>query len=711
VAWSQRRSDRRDAAPHARISRTWSGEDWGEARVSHAVRPWVALDAEGRDWGIRPAIGGAPAAAVGVDGEHDLPDAMMSDRNGNLSARPVRTAALAPYAGGRGRLLVRRLGADVAVLVDEGSGWRALGQPTSLDDPRFRAVGAPAVASTPDGQVLVAWVVAGAIGPEGANAAGLAARHWDGQAWRTLSDPTAPALLDPWPEGPERVSERTRRDRRAQARWRKRWGRRSATDWPSPVAVALTDAGPVVSWDPTGGRALLRHDGAAWHRIRLPGEDGEGLALGRRRDGGLRVARVRDGALLVHDLVEGRLRPRPGLPSEGAGMPALDGDLLAWRQEVTGGSTIRVARWEGHWAALGTPAAPPAGDHPGMAAAAVAGTPGAPVVVSATDGPTAHLTPWTLADGRWTAGASTPAAHGRPRQATRTDAGLLVTWTDRRARRAAMHAARLEADGTWSSLPGPGPDGALLASPRPGDAVLALGEARGTPTALVRDGTTVQGLQFAEGRWWSRLPTLPLPGETPAVAAALGADGRALVAAWIPRDEAVGLAVHRLEGEAWVPVPLSGACQPTGHTPVSLDVAAGPADTWAIAWRTQRPTSRQAGPTTVCRLDGDRWTTLPPAPAPEDGRIPRSTEPMPVSLAWAGTDLVLAARGMGPYGPATVASRWDGAAWQPLATTPTGAPTGPGGLLADETGACLWWTAEATDGPRVAITCAARGDG
>jgi hypothetical protein len=84
---------------------------------------------------------------------------------------------------------------------------------------------------------------------------------------------------------------------------------------------------------------------------------------------------------------------------------------------------------------------------------------------------------------------------------------------------------------------------------------------------------------------------------------------------------------------------------------------------------------------------------------------------MPVSLAWAGTDLVLAARGMGPYGPATVASRWDGAAWQPLATTPTGAPTGPGGLLADETGACLWWTAEATDGPRVAITCAARGDG
>lgn len=83
---------------------------------------------------------------------------------------------------------------------------------------------------------------------------------------------------------------------------------------------------------------------------------------------------------------------------------------------------------------------------------------------------------------------------------------------------------------------------------------------------------------------------------------------------------------------------------------------------------------------------------------------------MPVHLDWAGHELLIAVRGITADGPAMQASRWDGTAWHSVIATPQDHPTGPGGLLADRTGACLWWTAEATDGPRAAIACADRSE-
>jgi len=713
VAWSQRRAHRSDEAPFERISRAWDGRTWAAARRSRAVVAWMGLDAHGTDWGLVPAVGDQSAVSVDADSSTPLPEALVLDRHGEPRPRALEAAALAPGPEGQGRLLARRLGADVEVLLDEGTGWRTLGSPTSLDHDRIRAVGAPAVATTPDGQVLVAWVVAGEVGPEGSVAAGVAARHWDGTTWHTLSPPEAPVLLDPWPAGPDRVSERTREDRSAQAAWKKRWGRRNATDWPGPLAVVLTGDGPVLSWSPTDGRRVLRHDGTRFTELPVPEGAVTELALGRRADGGLRIATVLDGALQVHDLMDGVLEARPGLSTTTASSPALDGDLIAWRERIPGGSAVRAARWASGWIGLGPALGPPRlqGPQPSRDRTALVGASDAPaLLVGAADD---RLEYWFLDASPWSLlpGPEAPGARGI--RSAMLDGQLLAAWQDTRGRRPALHAARRETDGveSWSPLSGPGPDGAMLERPRKADAVLALGGSAASPTALVRDGGQVVGMQHRDGRWWTRVEGLPLDPSAVGTAGAVAPDGSALVASWIRGDGAVRLLVHRSTEAGWSTVPMPADCVPMLPGLVSLDVAAGPEDTWALAWRSHGPSGREAGPATVCTLRGDRWTLLPRAPTPRGGRVPRTTEPMPVDLGFAGTELLIAVRGVAPGGPATLASRWDGAAWQPLATTRTDQPTGPGGLLADAVGACLWWTAAGDTAPRVGVACARREPG
>lgn len=712
VAWSQRRAHRRDAAPWERMARTWDGTAWSDAQRDPAVKAWVGLDGAGLPWGLRPAVAGHPAAAVHPAGGVPLPDALRSDAVGNLTERSLDAPALDGLSHGR-RLLTRRLGAEVALLVGDPTGWTALGSPTSLDSDRIRPVGAPAVATDSADRVLVAWQVAGDVGENGSPAAGLAVRLWDGTAWTTLSPPTAPVMTDAWPAGPERVSERTRADRRAQARWRAQFGRRSADDWPSPVSVALTTEGPVVAWSPTGGAELHRWDGRAWVRLDVLGGTTDSLHIGVTTRGDLRIARIQDGALSVHDLVDGTLMARSGLPASGTSAPALHGDIIAWRARIAGGHTIRAARWEDHWVALGAPAATSEGEAPSPRPghATLGGTPAAPVALLAAGRRAGTLTAWRLVEGHWRADPAIPAPHAAHPTAHQTPTGMLVSWRDGRARGGALHALESTTGAPATPLPGAGPDASLLTEPNPDDRVLAMRQTQERAHVLVRDGDEIGRLWYRDDTWQDRVPALPLPDRTVALAGDIRGDGEALVAHWVRREDATALVLQQSTPSGWRPIAVPAACTPAASAPQSLDLAAGPDDQLALAWRSRSGTSRTAGPATVCLHDGEAWTPLPPAPGPEGGRAPLSSEAMPVNLAWAGDDLLIAVRGVSPAGPAALVSRWDGEVWDALIRTPDTAPAGESGLLADPTGACLWWTAEATGGPRVAITCASRTPG
>jgi hypothetical protein len=712
VAWSQRRAHKRDAASWERVGRTWDGAGWSEAQRTASVEAWVGLDGAGQPWGLRPGVAERPAAAQLAGGEAPLLESLVSDAVGNLTARPLDAPALGGLTNG-GPLLARRLGSELALFVRGAAGWTPLGHPTSLDSDRIRPVGAAAVSADAAGRVLVAWQVAGDVGEDGARAAGLAVRLWDGTAWSTLSPPTAPVLLDAWPAGPERASDRTRADRRAQARWRAVHGRRSADDWPGPVSVALTNDGPVVAWSPTGGAEVHHWDGEAWSPLAMPVKRADALRIGTTTAGDLRIARIENGALLVHDLVGGTLVSRPGLPARGASAPALHGDLIAWRARIAGGHTVRAARWHDHWAALGTPAARPEGESPAPTARHVTlgGTPAAPVALLTTGNRSGTLTAWRLDHGRWEADAPVAAPHAERPRAARTGAGLLISWRDGRARGGALHVAESVGGGPTTRLPGAGPEDSVLTEPQSDDRVLALRRGQDQAQALVLDGAEVSRLRHRHGTWQNRVPALPLPDGTAAVVGDIRDDGESLVAHWTRREDATALALHKSTSTGWETLAVPGPCTPGVAAPQSLDLAAGPGHHLALAWRSRGVTSRTAGPATVCVHDGQTWNTLPPAPAPEGGRAPLSSEAMPVDLAWAGDDLLIAVRGVGPAGPATVATRWDGTAWHPFARTPDTAPTGGGQLLADPSGACLWWTAEATDGPRIAITCAPRDGG
>ena len=333
------------------------------------------------------------------------------------------------------------------------------GTAASLDHHRIRPIGAPSIATSPTGEVVVAWAVAGEVGPAGTVAAGVAARLWDGQAWKDLSPPTAPVLVDPWPAGPERVSERTRADRNAQASWKKRWGRRNATDWPGPIAVALTRDGPVLSWNPTAGRSVVRHDGTRWQPLPVPDDANTNLALGRRPGGGLRLAAVHEGALVVHDLVDDQWVARPGLPTEGVGTPALDGGLVAWRARIPGGSTVRLARWDDGWSALGaaTPSSTTPGPRPRRDRGTLIGTAARPVLLVASEAEDAPLTSWHATENGWAASSGPEARDARVLKGTRVNGVPLVRKELGGGALPCMpQGGRTPASGPFSRVPAPG---------------------------------------------------------------------------------------------------------------------------------------------------------------------------------------------------------------------------------------------------------------
>lgn len=712
VAWSQRLGHQRDAAPWERVLRTWDGTDWSRPERQPGIHAWVGLDGAGRPWGLRPAVGDQPAAALLDTGAVPIPNALVAAGSGGPTRRVLEAPALGGWRDAR-RLLVRRIGADIAVMEGDAAQWRYLGDPTGLDAESIQPAGAPALTADAAGRILVAWQVVGELGADGARAAGLAVRLWDDAGWTTLSPPDAPRMLDPWPEGPIRLSDRTRADRRAQARWRKRFGPRSREDWPSPVSVALTTDGPVVAWNTRSGHAIHAWVNDSWQAVAIPGDPADSLRIGATRAGELRIARVRDGALSVHDRIGGAFIPRPGLPIRGAGTPALDGDVVAWRARIAGGHTVRLARWSGRWEGLGSPS-PDTEDavpQPRPGQVAVVGPTPRPRAVIARGGADGGVDLWTLASNRWKQEGTTRAPYAaRPAADSSEPSGPLVAWQDGRARGGAISAFQFGA--VPAAVPGRGPSGAMLAGPDPDDRLLDLDVLPdGRRRALVRHDDTVTQLQHRGGTWQMLGTPLPIPAGARAVDGTLTGSAAATVALWVREADETHMEIHSMAGRDWLSRTVPADCRPKALHPQSLAIAVGPTGRLALAWRGLGSMRRTAGAATVCLLDPDTGRRLPDAAAPTGGRAPLASESMPVDLAWAGQDLVIAVRGLGPAGPATRAHRWDGTAWQPLASTPDTAPTGGGRLLADDDGACLWWTAEAVDGPRIAIACAARNAG
>ena len=263
------------------------GARWQDAERHRAVLPWVGLDHQGRDWGVVPAAGNASATVVDDTRRAPLPESLVLDRNG-LTLLPLQAP---PWHPGPRRTRLQDLGSEIEVLVDDGDGWQTLGTAASSTitaSAHRRAFHRDAPT------VRWSW-----HGPWPARSSPWYGRCRRGRpvgtdSMKDLSPPPRRAGRS-WPAGPERVSERTRADRNAQASWKKRWGRRNATDWPGPIAVALTRDGPVLSWNPTAGRSVVRHDGTRWQPLPVPDDANTNLALGRRPGGGLRLAAVHEG--------------------------------------------------------------------------------------------------------------------------------------------------------------------------------------------------------------------------------------------------------------------------------------------------------------------------------------------------------------------------------------------------------------------------------
>ncbi|MEC8422205.1 MAG: hypothetical protein VX000_00435, partial [Myxococcota bacterium] len=388
-------------------------------------------------------------------------------------------------------------------------------------------------------------------------------------------------------------------------------------------------------------------------------------------------------------------------------------DVIAWRARIAGGHTVRLARWTHRWEGLGgpLPAAADAAPEPRPGQVALVGPTTRPRAVIARGGGDGGVDLWTLASNRWKQEGTTRAPYAaRPAADGGEPSGLLVAWQDGRARGGAISAFQF--GGVPAPVPGRGPSGAMLVGPDPDDRLLDLDVLPdGRRRALVRHDDTVKQLQHRDGTWQMLGTPLPIPEGARAVDGTLTGSTAATVALWVRAADETHLEIHAMAGRDWSPRTVPADCRPTALHPQSLAIAAGPTGGLAVAWRGLGSMRRTAGAATVCLLGHDTGRRLPDAAAPTGGRAPLASESMPVDLAWAGQDLVIAVRGLGPAGPATRALRWDGTAWQPLASTPDTAPTGGGRLLADDDGACLWWTAEAVNGPRIAIACAARDAG
>ena len=228
----------------------------------------------------------------------------------------------------------------------------------------------------------------------------------------------------------------------------------------------------------------------------------------------------------------------------------------------------------------------------------------------------------------------------------------------------------------------------MIERPRKADLVLALGGNGTAPAALLRNAAGVVGLQYRDGRWWTRLPALEVHPSSIGIAGAMNARGEALVASWIREDSGVRLALHHGRDAGWEPVALDPDCAPMhrGWSPSTLQP--GPT-AWALAWRSRGAGGRTQGPVTPCTLDNRSWTRLPAPPAPRGGRDPRSSETMPVHLDWAGHEL-RSPSGESPQMDPPCRHPGDGTAWhsvmprpRTIQPAPVGYADGPGPALVD----------------------------
>ncbi len=636
VAWAQQ-VGRVEGAPWRVVRRVREGDRWSAPERHDALQPWFGLDADAEVILVDPIGPSAwPRTRRPADGAAwGLPQLYRLADLGLKFPLDLEAPRLHTTADGR-LLLARRVGPAIAVLQAEDNGWSVVGGmpsvvalPPGVPDAR----GAPALADASDGRIAVAWRVAkegttrvgdaGRVDTPGFG--GVAVEVWDGTRWTAASSPAAPALVEPWPEGPDA--------RRAQLQWRTVWGERQDRAWPGDLDVSFDGDALIVDWDAAGGRRRSTWDGAGWTHGPAPADAGP--------------------IEVVTDAAGARLR----LSGFGGGLSGGLGPLDA--------------------------------------APALARGPDGPVVVRVD---AARSTEARLV--AWPSGATLPAPHAGDLQLGRlTDGRLLAAWRDQRRAGGALHAAVLDG-GTWTRLPGPGPESSVLAAPARADRVVALGGTR--PTLLVRRGDGLLAHAWDGATWSAAGPALEVR-EDATLAAAFGPDGHAQVLFSTPDP---GWQRWRLD-DAWTPLAPPDACgAPDRLGALSLTPAA---PTW-VSW-TSRDALSGSGRLVLCAEAAAAWTRrdVPPLPTGAARGPLRPQELDQVTLATAGEDLLALVSSIGPAGPSARVFRLDTAGWAPLLATPDRAPIAWPQLSADASGACLAWAEGGADGPHLALQCARRG--